>query len=83
MQSWRDMAAYYVGTWDFPTPTRQLKFTIADDMDKKEITQSQSLCALFTTDTIHIPVFTDLELKHLEPTGVLTLRTNFWKWNFE
>jgi hypothetical protein len=77
------MAAYYASTWDSATMTPQLKSIIVDAMGKSEITHQQSPCVPFTTDMIHIPVFMDLELKHLERTGVLTLRTSFWRWNLE
>jgi hypothetical protein len=63
--------------------TPQLKSITVDAMGKSEITLSQFPYAPFTIDMIHIPVFTDLGLKHLENTGVLTLRTNSWKWNLE
>jgi hypothetical protein len=63
--------------------TPQSKFITLDAMGESEITHQQSRYVPFTTDTIHIPVFMDLELKHLELTGVSTLRTNFWRWNLE
>jgi len=83
MQSWHDRAAFYAGIWDTATMTPQLKSITVDAMGKSEITLSQSLCVRSIIDMIHIPVFMDLGLKHLEPTGVLTLRTNSWRWNLE
>jgi hypothetical protein len=77
------MAAFYAGTWDSATMTPQLKSITVDAMGKSEITLSQSPYVRFTIDTIHIPVFMDLGLKHLEHTGALTLRTNSWRWNLE
>jgi hypothetical protein len=77
------MAAYYANTWDSATMTPQLKSITLDATGESEITLQQSPYVHFTTDTIRIPVFMDLELKHLERTGVLTLRTNSWRWNLE
>jgi hypothetical protein len=77
------MAAYYANTWDSATMTPQLKSITLDATGESEITHQQSRYVPFTTDMIHIPVFMDLELKHLERTGVLTLRTNSWRWNLE
>ena len=83
MQSWRDMAAYYAGTWDSATQTPQSKSITLDATGESEITLQQSPYVRSTIDMIHIPVFMDLGLKHLEHTGVLTLRTNSWRWNLE
>ena len=83
MQSWHDRAAFYAGIWDTATMTPQSKSITVDATGKSEITLSQSHFAPFTTDMIHIPVFMDLELKHLELTGGLTSRTNSWRWNLE
>lgn len=83
MQSWRDMAVLYAGTWDSATQTPQSKSITLDATGESEITLTQSHFAPFTIDTIRIPVFMDLGLKDLENTGVLTLRTNSWRWNFE
>ena len=83
MQSWRDMAALYANTWDSATMTPQSKSITLDATGESEITLQQSPYVPFTTDTIHIPVFMDLELKHLELTGVSTLRTSYWRWNLE
>jgi len=83
MQSWHDRAAFCAGTWDTTTLTPQSKSITVDAMGKSEITLSQSPYVHFTIDMIHIPVFMDLELVNLEPTGVLTLRTNSWRWNLE
>lgn len=83
MQSWHDRAAFYAGIWDSATQTPQSKSITLDATGESEITLQQSLYAPFITDMTHIPVFMDLELKHLERTGVLTLRTSFWKWNLE
>jgi hypothetical protein len=77
------MAVLYAGTWDSATQTPQLKSITLDATGESVITHQQSHFAPFTIDMIHIPVFMDLELKHLEPTGVLTLRTNSWRWNLE
>lgn len=83
MQSWRDMAALYAGTWDSATTTPQSKSITLDATGESEITLQQSPYVHFIIDMIHIPVFTDLALKHLERTGVLTSRTNSWRWNLE
>jgi hypothetical protein len=83
MQSWQDMAVSYASTWDSATMTPQSKSITLDALGESEITHQQSRYVPFTTDMIHIPVFMDLELKHLERTGVLTSRTNFWIWNLE
>jgi len=83
MQSWHDRAAFYAGIWDTSTMTPQSKSITLDVTGESEITHQQSLYAPFTTDMTHIPVFTDLELKHLERTGVLTSRTNSWRWKLE
>jgi hypothetical protein len=77
------MAAYYANTWDSATTTPQLKSITVDVMGKSEITHQQSRCVHFTIDTTHIPVFMDLELKHLEHTGASTSKTNSWRWNLE
>jgi hypothetical protein len=77
------MVALYANTWDSATMTLPLKSITLDATGKSEITLMQSPCVLSIIDTIHIPVFMDLELKHLELTGVLTLRTSFWRWNLE
>jgi hypothetical protein len=83
MQSWRDMAVSYAGTWDSATMTPQSKSITLDATGESVITHQQSRYVPFTIDTIHIPVFMDLGLKHLERTGALTLRTNSWRWNLE
>ena len=83
MQSWRDMAVLYAGTWDSATMTPQSKSITLDATGESVITLQQSPYVHFTTDTIHIPVFMDLGLKHLEHTGALTSRTNSWRWNLE
>ena len=83
MQSWRDMAVLYAGTWDSATQTPQLKSITLDATGESVITHQQSHFVPFTIDMIHIPVFTDLGLKALERTGVLTSRTNSWRWNLE
>ena len=83
MQSWRDTAAYYAGTWDSATQTPQSKSITLGVSGESEITLTQSPYVPFTIDTIRIPVFMDLGLKDLENTGVLTLRTNSWRWNLE
>jgi hypothetical protein len=83
MQSWHDRAAFYAGIWDSATQTPQSKSITLDATGESEITLQQSHYVPSIIDMIHIPVFTDLGLKHLERTGVLTLRTNFWRWNLE
>jgi hypothetical protein len=83
MQSWRDMAVSYAGTWDSATMTPQSKSITLDATGESVITLQQSPYVRFTTDTIRIPVFMDLELKHLELTGGSTSRTNSWRWNLE
>ena len=83
MQSWRDTAALYASTWDLTTQTPQSKSITLDATGESEITLQQSPCVPPIIDMIHIPVFTDLGLKALENTGVLTLRTNSWRWNLE
>jgi hypothetical protein len=83
MQSWHDRAAFYAGIWDTSTMTPQSKSITLDATGESEITLQQSPYVPSIIDMIHIPVFTDLGLKHLEHTGVLTLRTNSWKWNLE
>jgi hypothetical protein len=83
MQSWRDTAVLYANTWDLATMTPQSKSITLDATGESEITLQQSRYVRFTTDMTHIPVFMDLELKHLELTGGLTSRTNSWRWNLE
>jgi hypothetical protein len=83
MQNWLDMAVSYANTWDSATMTPQSKSITLDATGESEITLQQFPYVPFTIDMIHIPVFTDLGLKHLERTGVLTLRTNSWRWNLE
>jgi len=83
MQSWRDTAALYAGTWDSATQTHPLKSITLDVSGASEITLQQSPYAPTTTEMIRIPVFTDLGLKALERTGALTSRTNSWRWNLE
>jgi hypothetical protein len=83
MQSWRDMAVLYANTWDTATMTPQSKSITLDAMGKSEITLQQSHYVRFTTDTIHIPVFMDLEIKHLEHTGGSIWSKNSWRWNLE
>ena len=83
MQSWHDRAAFYAGIWDTSTMTPQSKSITLDALGESVITLQQSRFAHFTIDMTHIPVFMDLELKHLELTGGLTSRTNSWRWNLE
>jgi hypothetical protein len=83
MQNWLDMAVSYANTWDSATMTPQLKSITLDATGESEITHQQSRYVHFTIDMTHIPVFMDLELKHLELTGGLTSRTNSWRWNLE
>jgi len=83
MQSWHDRAAFYAGTWDSATMTPQLKSITVDAMGKSEITLSQSPYVHSIIDTIHIPVFMDLGLKHLENTGGSIWSKNSWRWNLE
>jgi hypothetical protein len=83
MRNWRDMAVLYASTWDSATQTPQSKSITLDATGESVITHQQCRFAPFTIDMIHIPVFMDLGLKHLERTGVLTSRTNSWKWNLE
>ena len=74
------MAVLYANTWDSATQTPQSKSITLDALGASEITLMQSPYVLSIIDMIHIPVFMDLGLKDLENTGVLTLRTNLWKW---
>jgi hypothetical protein len=83
MRSWHDTAAFYAGISDSATMTPQSKSITLDATGESEITLQQSPYVRSIIDMIHIPVFMDLGLKHLERTGVLTLRTNSWRWNLE
>jgi hypothetical protein len=57
----------------------ELKSITLDALGASEITLSVYPFALDTIDISKIQ-FTNLELKDLEKDGVLTLRTNLWKW---
>lgn len=79
MLSWRDWAVCCVPILDSRDQTMELKSITLEGSEGSEITVQQFPFALDIIDTSKIQ-FTSLELKDLENTGVLTLRTSSWKW---
>jgi hypothetical protein len=57
----------------------ELKSITLDALGASEITLQPYLFVLDTIDISKIQ-FTNLELRDLEKDGVLTSRTNLWKW---
>ena len=79
MLNWHDWAVCCAPILDTTQKGNQLKFTICEGTEYQENKLQQSHCALDTIDISKIQ-FTSLGLKDLENNGVLTLRTNLWKW---
>lgn len=79
MLNWHDWAVCCAPILDSREMTTESKSITLDVSDRSEITVRVCPSVLDTIDTSKIQ-FTSLELKDLERTGVLTLKTNCWKW---